>query len=391
MKSWLILPRDPLIFRDGKPFTAAPGSRSKTLPMPFPSTLAGAVRTMVGTDSKTGQFDKDLIASLLRTSVTGPILVEIKDNGDIKEFFLPAPGDALFIRTDVKSEAMRYNLKPLAVKEPEVIYDLKDLEICAPSEIIKEKPHSEPPAFWNWKSYYDWLLDPKQTVINLSELGISQLPKDVRTHVGIDPNSKVAEEGALFQTTALEFLLQDDDKNQTPSKKARNFGILVFTEANLKNGFDYLGGEKRITRWELKDIDVPFKSCPKELKEKILSDGYCRLILVTPAYFEQGYLPEISSVNSEVTVIAVINDRYQTVSGWDYKLGQPKPTRRLTPAGSVYFLRLPPDREQAAAFIDSVWFKHIGDDDQLKCDGFGLALLGAWDGKDLTLKMEVKK
>ena len=50
MSLWLIVPRDPLIFRDGKPFTATPGERSNSLGFPFPSTLAGAVRTLVGAD-----------------------------------------------------------------------------------------------------------------------------------------------------------------------------------------------------------------------------------------------------------------------------------------------------------------------------------------------------
>ncbi|MFZ2521089.1 MAG: type III-B CRISPR module-associated Cmr3 family protein, partial [Anaerolineae bacterium] len=31
MKTWLIEPRDPLIFRDGRPFSASPGARAKTL------------------------------------------------------------------------------------------------------------------------------------------------------------------------------------------------------------------------------------------------------------------------------------------------------------------------------------------------------------------------
>lgn len=388
MKNWLILPRDPLIFRDGKPFTAAPGSRSKTMSMPYPSTLAGAARTMAGTDQKTGQFDKAQIASLLDKSLVGPFLVEIEADGEIKEFFLPAPSDALLIKTNDKSKAVRYDLKPLSAEKSEVIVNPEGLKICAPLKIIKEKPLSKPPAFWNWQAYYEWLLDPELGEVTLSDIGIPHLPNDVRTHVGIEPNSKVAEEGALFQTTALEFILQSGEDDQPPAKITHNFGLLISTNAKLQDGFDFLGGEKRITRWEAKDKEIPFKSCPAELKQKILGDGYCRLILVTPAYFDTGYLPNFSSAHPGVTVMAIINNRYQTVSGWDYDLRQPKPTRRLTPAGSVYFLKLPADKTQAADFIDSVWFKPIGDDDQLKRDGFGLALLGVWDGKDRTLEME---
>jgi len=38
----LIEPRDPLIVRDGRPFTNSPGARAKSLPFPLPQTLAGA-------------------------------------------------------------------------------------------------------------------------------------------------------------------------------------------------------------------------------------------------------------------------------------------------------------------------------------------------------------
>ncbi len=85
--------------------------------------------------------------------------------------------------------------------------------------------------------------------------------------------------------------------------------------------------------------------------------------------------------------------RYQTISGWDYaavnadgKRGAPKPTRRLVPAGSVYFLNL--ENANVEKFIEEVWLKAVSDDEQSRKDGFGIALLGAWDG---TVKeMEVK-
>ncbi|HZQ09120.1 MAG TPA: type III-B CRISPR module-associated Cmr3 family protein, partial [Anaerolineae bacterium] len=58
MSVWLIEPRDPLIFRDGRPFNPTPGARAISLPFPYPSTLAGAVRTRVG-QNENGVFDKD--------------------------------------------------------------------------------------------------------------------------------------------------------------------------------------------------------------------------------------------------------------------------------------------------------------------------------------------
>ena len=50
MKTWIIEPVDPVLFGDGRPFTAVPGSRATSLPLPPPSTLAGGVRTRHGQD-----------------------------------------------------------------------------------------------------------------------------------------------------------------------------------------------------------------------------------------------------------------------------------------------------------------------------------------------------
>ena len=64
MTVWLIEPRDPVIFRDGKPFNASPGAHAKTLSFPFPATAAGATRTRAGLDTS-GRFDRARINDLL--------------------------------------------------------------------------------------------------------------------------------------------------------------------------------------------------------------------------------------------------------------------------------------------------------------------------------------
>jgi CRISPR-associated protein Cmr3 len=390
MKTWLILPRDPLIFRNGKPFTAAPGSRSETLPMPFPSTLAGAVRTMSGTNPKTGKFDKGQIESLLEKTIVGPILVRLDIGGGIDDFLLPAPSDAVMFRVEDPAQAKCVDLQPIKIEDSQV--DLKDLKVCGPSVLVKEKPHPKPPAFWKWETFYTWLRHPETKTVRLSEIGIPALPQEIRTHVGIDRKTQVAEDGALFQTSGLEFTHQEspesDDYDLTTAKA---FGIIVTTDATLNDGVNHLGGERRIVKWQAVDRALPMQDCPDELKKTILENNYCRLILITPAFFEKGFLPDWLEKTFDVQVEAVVNKRYQGVSGWDYDKCKPKPTRRLTPAGSVYFLKLPEDEEKRKAFIDQVWMKTISDDDQLRRDGFGLALLGVWDGQDREMKMEVEK
>ncbi|MCF6192383.1 MAG: type III-B CRISPR module-associated protein Cmr3, partial [Candidatus Hydrothermae bacterium] len=74
LQTWMALPHDSLIFRDGRPFTAVPGARAKTLPFPFPSTIAGAIRTRSGALGHGGLFpiDENVIEKVKSFPVVGP-------------------------------------------------------------------------------------------------------------------------------------------------------------------------------------------------------------------------------------------------------------------------------------------------------------------------------
>lgn len=389
MQKWLISPRDPLIFRDGKPFTTAPGSRAETMAMPFPSTLAGAVRTLAGLDPATGKFNPDRIEFLLSKQIFAPLLVELDQNEQIIKYFFPAPADAVLFNTSDPAKAERYNLLPLDIGAN--FADLKDLKICGPIKKIKEKPHSKPPAFWDWDHFNKWIAGPiDNDTLVLKELGTQGLTIEVRTHVRIEAQTQVADDGGLFQTSGLEFnILDKQPEEHYRLKDCRRFGLLVLSDGDLSDGTNFLGGESRIVQWhEVKGKPLPCETCPGPIRQDILKHGTCRLILITPAVFNKGNLPTWLIDQFGVTVEAVSNHRYEAVSGWDYKEKQAKPTRKLMPAGSVLFLSIP--KEKRDQFIDGVWFKTISDDDKARQDGFGLALLGVWDGKLRKMNMEMK-
>jgi CRISPR-associated protein Cmr3 len=384
MSLWLLMPRDPLIFRDGKPFSAIPGERSKSMLFPYPSTLAGAVRTRAGTDLVSGQFDKNRIQVLKQVAVRGPV----DNDGQFKDWFCPAPADALLVMK--KNVPTRYSLAPLKMPK-DAHSDLDGKTLVGPLENIKDKPLSHPPRYWKWDQMQAWLEKPVDGQITLNELGIQGPERETRTHVSIDPGTQAALPGALFQTSGMEFVQLEREKDELPKlKEAHSLALALETDADLSEGADFLGGERRVVRWEKADAKVSLPQCPASIKEEIAKHGHCRLILATPAYFETGYLPAHlgSAHNVKVAVQAVALARYQTISGWDYEIGKPKPTRRLAPAGSVYFLKLEGDKNAIGSFVDEVWLNSISDDGQFRTDGFGLALLGTWDGSFRT--MEVK-
>jgi len=384
MSLWLIVPRDPLIFRDGKPFTATPGERSKSLGFPFPSTLAGAVRTRSGTNPQES-FDVNRIGELLTKSVRGPLLVELDADGKIAQHYFPAPADALLVDAEEdkakdEDKVQCYALAPIN-PPPDALTDLTDLALVGHVPHVKEKPYHKAPRHWNWGTMQSWLMGAFDTdkPIDPKTIGLEDLPREHRTHVSIDPAIQASREGALFQTSGMEFLRAELNAEKRV-KDAHSLALAIETDATLKEGADFLGGERRVVRWQKTQEVMP--KCPDAIKQKIIAQKHCRLILATPAYFEKDYLPSRLQKDFNIKIIAAALSRYQTISGWDYAKengGAPKPTRRLVPAGSVYFLNLKGVAD-IEAFVNAVWLQAISDDDQSRLDGFGLALLGAWDG-----------
>jgi CRISPR-associated protein Cmr3 len=379
MSMWTIIPRDPLIFRDGKPFMADAGARAKSLPFPFPSTLAGAARSLAGRDSETGIFDKSRIEELLAKKLRGPLLIEF--DGEKTEYLFPAPADALLLKKedqeDVNPEeekARLIQLKPSKLKESEET-DLEDFLLITPTETAKAKPHRKAPRYWNTKTFFDWLKTPQNDDPVLAKMGHNGPIAESRMHVQIEASTGTALDGALFQTSGLEFTeLKKDEKDIYPAlSQAKELGLAIETDVDLRDELGFLGGERRVAQWQESKLELP--ECPSEVKSSILAQLSCRLILLTPAYFENSHLPAWFTEQYGVEIIAAAVPRYQVVSGWDYKSNENKPTRRLAPAGSVYFLKINKDVKN---FAESVWMQNISDGEQNRADGFGLAVLGTW-------------
>jgi len=390
MSVWLIQPRDPLIFRDGKPFNATPGARAQSLPFPYPSTLAGGVRTRVGRDAS-GKFDSQQIDYLLHRSIRGPLLVALDENRKLVEWYFPAPADSLIVEVDDKSQGQRYWALPVDLPAGAATNLEQGLPVSV-NPVVKQKPHVKAPRFWNWEIMQAWLEHPgtNAALVDLSKIGIAGLTPESRVHVRIDAETGTASERFLFQTSGLEFSTTRQDGNQKALSKFQQYALAVETDADLAPGVDFLGGERRVVHWTHSNETLP--ACPDEIRKAIASQKHCRLLLTTPAIFAQGYLPKWVCQNTpglKVAIVAAAVPRYRAVSGWDAQKGTQKASRRMAPAGSVYFLSLEGDEPAIQQFIDSVWMNTVSDDEQDRRDGFGLALLGVWDGVVKPLEVEV--
>lgn len=414
MKTWIIEPHDSLIVRDGRPFGLGAGLRATSLDFPFPSTTTGGVRTRAGLNNQ-GIFDTSLIGVVKQIGVRGPLLIELNSDGEIVDWLMPAPSDALLIGDEKDKDKVQIkHLAPIDVST-----DLTNLEHgllpVGVVEPLKGKPLSDAPRYWSWeRKLKDWLLQAADGSIELkeveSELGHGGPEKDSRVHASLNESFTTGETGEnnLFQTRGLEFRRR---LKKEKLKDTKRMALAVFVDddtkaRNIKRGIAPLGGERRLVVWrdDTKDAAKEIRQCPSEIKTEIIRSGHCRIVLLTAAFFKQGFYPEwVLQTRMNVTprLKAIAHNRYQVVSGWDFAkvktengkqvLGEPKPTRRLMPSGAVLFLELGKNEKNVSDWIDEIWFSCVSDDapsgqQDFRKDGFGLAMLGTWDGT--LLKME---
>ncbi|MBX3013286.1 MAG: type III-B CRISPR module-associated protein Cmr3 [Caldilineaceae bacterium] len=393
MKTWIIEPRDPLIARDGRPFGPNSGIRATSHAFPFPSTTTGGVRTRAGLDSK-GHFDVSRIDDVKKIAVQGPLLVQLNDEHEIETWLPPAPADALLLEIDNRVE--RKQLVPLQLPQGAQTDLPAGLNLVGMRRPVPDKPLNKPLRYWYWREFEEWLLSPQERSIQTAELGQPGPIVEQRTHLRVNQATQTAEEGLLFQTRGLTFTYWQ--KNIEPQRQAdgnsiswgvaKRLALVVATDGDIRAGLSALGGERRTVTWRKSDSALP--EPPAGLIEHIAEQSACRLILLTSACFRDGYHPDFllqpqHGVIPHVQGLAL--PRYQVVSGWDFEINKPKPTRRLTPAGTVIFLKLDGDKTAIHQWANHFWLQTcISDAEQDRLDGFGLAVLGTWSGKLETMK-----
>jgi CRISPR-associated protein Cmr3 len=406
MTLWIVEPRDPLLVRDGRPFGSDPGARASSLPFPFPSTIAGGIRSRAGVD-KWGVFhytkdDKDALHHLKALRVRGPLLVRLAEDGEAIEpdgWFLPAPGDAILFppeHTDAQNPRARIQqLVPLNLP-PGAQNDLSKQELWLvglPVGNELSKPLQQAPVYWHWHIFKDWLLDPSTLADHekpLSELGGQALVREQRLHVSIDADKATAKDGMLFETSGLEFTAAGSGVHRLSGSQRLALAVDVDDhDYTVRPGLTGFGGERRTVIWRESGGQLP--ACPADLAATIAHDGRCRICLLTPACFQQGYRPtwlltEAAQFGIKADLKAIAVQRPQVVSGWDFAENKPKSSRRLAPAGTVLFLTLEYDDKAAIeAWVKKTWMQCISDEPQDRTDGFGLAVLGSWSTQQVEL------
>lgn len=381
---WIIEPRDPLIFRDGRPIGG--NAPIETMNFPYPSTVAGAVRGRMASDASgfTLRDRPEQLEVLRSIPVRGPMLAQVDPAEKVLDWLFPAPRDAL-VRGAEPLDIIP--LRPHPLPRGHRIGGLAALlPVGSETPLPRVKSSHAPALFWRSEHYIAWLSGQVPAARCRRELGVGAFVRDRRMHVVMRKGQRVGEDGGLFETVGLRLI---DDHAGTRQHYALSVaspgGEIGGKPMQLRRELAPIGGERRLARWWPVPAGQGWPALPAAICEQIVRSRRARLILATPALFDAGALPEWSGRAwpdggpITATVLAACVPSAEVVSGWDMAARREKPTRRMASAGSVYFVELRGGDDAALrSWLHATWLHSISDRLEDRRDGFGLATLGVW-------------
>jgi CRISPR-associated protein Cmr3 len=386
-------PRDGLFLKDGRGWFTNESGRAGTLEWPYSGTVRGALRTCLGkrleADRKKG-LSPDEWRSLNASVGIAAVLPLCRSVGSLLSVGArrwPAPRDAVIFTRESHIRPLLPSSSgeaatTLPLSEDPVAVAIENLRHPSPGDI--DDKAAAMPVWWPDDAFTGWLCG--MPVDAAAVVSSERTTVRVQSHVSIDPGSGAAVDGALFSSTVVEPL----------SRSANGSGVDEWSVAAIGSGFDpahlsgrhvRLGGDGRMVTCAAVPVDL--FEMPVPLREMFdAGPRGLRLVLVSHASLTHGWLPswleardgrftgDLPGVGTVVLAAACVG-RPVHVSGWDMAAGAPKPTRRLAPAGSVWFLEKADGGAFTAADAEAVWLRAIGEANDVG-EATGAVVPGVW-------------
>jgi len=341
VESFFIEPLDVLVFRGNKLF-GAPGSFGEHLMPPWPSVVAGALRThmldlagvslsdfMAQADSAKGSYGpSDVVESLGtvkspgRFAVTWFSLGRRTASGTMERLF-PLPHDLFVKNEDGQKKIVPFvpiSLGDCGVETSAVLPWIPALALSSQSKGASGYFMGEE----GFLDYLDGRIPSPSALVHQSDLW----EIDPRVGIGLDVQSRTASEGRLFSSETIAL------------KPNVGFVVDVVGASGLiaERALLRFGGDGRAAQME--KIET-FKRKGASTKNRF------RLVMTTPGIFSHGPYP-VSPVDpgpiveggAVVRLLSAAVGRSQTVSGWDLARHGPKPAQKAVPVGSVYWFQV---------------------------------------------------
>ena len=413
-----VLPRDGFFCKDGRGWHTSTSGRGHALDWPWPSTVLGALRTASGRATENGRaltgpewqehaksVSLHRLLALRRQVVgTGPWGPEHR--------VWPAPVDALWLEgtaggrslnalrpqpsaSGVRTLGRRSRISAQAAAE---VFDQARETLWWPRVEDQAKPLASP-RWWSETDFIAWLAGETARTDGSMWRWAEKPLRRVQARVGIDPETFTATESVLFSHDVIETVDRLD-----ASRRAAEWAIGAEVELPTAFGASILrlGSDSRLAHLEALSEHV--FAAPTRLIEAFQNGGSghkgLRLVVVTPARFQNGWLPSGFNVHDgefrgqlgggisgELRLRAAFVPRPLHVSGWNMvgggnvrggkrPGGAPKETSRMVQAGAVYFFERLDGRPFDGEDARKLWLAALG---ARTDEGFGRVVPGVWD------------
>jgi len=381
--AFAVRPRDGFFFKDARGWFTSASERGHSLDWPAQSSLRGALRTTVGRlleASRGGKpFDSEAFDRETKSVTLGATLPLRRRFGERtwseQHRCFPVPADTLVLR-DV--DDIRY-LQPRAPDRTVCTLGRDDdplRESLWRVDVPPDKPAPKP-RWWTNEDLVAWI-DRKPLKKHSPEAVRSlELTRRSDLHVGIEPSALVTGDGMLFTSETMESFSPGDG---APWEWAIGLCATIPPSIDATCIPWTVGGDRRIANAD---------KAPKLFEPPKFSHGAkgVRCLVVTPALFERGWLPDgfseldghyrgtLPGIDGALELLAACIDRPLHISGWDMLHNRPKSTRRLVPAGSVYFFRKVDGSDVLANDFTEAWLAAMGRETD---DGWGRVIAAPW-------------
>ena len=399
---YFVDPFDVLFFRGNRLFGSA-GSFGESLMPPWPSVIAGAMRSALLADRgydpvefARGEFvsDKELGTPDRPGSftVTGfDVARQLADDRVETLHALPADLAVQDNSTGCNPPAIVRRLVPKAI--------LGSIQSSAATSLhaVLATPQRGKAIRAKWLNSDGWHEHLRGGKICIRRHMVSTVDlwaTEMRIGIALDSARRSATEGALFTSQAVATRKAEHSPiicEAASDSEPSNVGFLAAVAgAEIPETLTLrLGGDGRAAT----ATRVPKKNLRNanngRLHRAIVADGRCRIILTTPGLFSGGWKPtgvdgdslsprfDLHGVTGRLVCAAV--PRSEVVSGFDLARWRPKSAKRIAPPGSVYWLdELESTEEDLCDLVDHGLWSAPVESDTRRAEGFNRFRFAKW-------------
>lgn len=344
-QQWTFAALDTLFFKESRPIESVGGSQLSSVFPPPARTLIGAIRTAIGEAHRVDWQEyaspkgdhplRQIIGSadsLGPLSFCGPYLLK----GEERLYPLPLT----YLETNTEQTRL------IPAKDA-VVCDLGRVQLpIKQKDLAGAKPREG--AFVTAKGLSEFLSG--QPIKSDIYAAAALFSSEERLGIARDNKTRVTGDGLLYQTRHIR------PHHDADLRIGMQLSGLV-DEALPQAGLIRLGAEGRLAAWQrTAAIPLPNIQQPKDAQGLML-------MLLTPALFQQGWLPDgfekIDEAQRAVWKGQVAGIRLKLISsvvgkpiregGWDMVKRAPRPLAHFVPAASCYFCELIDSKDLVAA------------------------------------------